>query len=310
MAEEFYLIGGCLISKSEWEGKINHIQESILEEVEDKGKARRMIAQEVQRAVGERIPEGKKFGVMFSGGVDSSLIALIAKKAVESAGKDFICYTLGFQDNKSKEPEDVEFAIQAAKELGLKLRTKVLSLNQAEALVKRTAKILGPGLNNAVNVGVGGVVLGCVEMAKEDGISYLFSGLGSEEIFAGYHRHKLAKDKQVECWQGLLAMYDRDLLRDNAIARATGTSLLTPFLDEKLIASAMSVPGSLKMNDKHHGNSKLILREAAEGLGLPEKIAWRGKRAAQYGSRLDKAIEKLAHNNKLKYKKDYLKSLN
>jgi asparagine synthase (glutamine-hydrolysing) len=302
MMEEFYVHDESLISKPGWESKIKHIQSSILEEIDDRTEARRLIVQELQRAVEQRIPGKEKFGIMFSGGVDSSLIALVAKKA----GKGFTCCTLGFQDGESKEPEDVEYAIKAADKLGLKLRSRVLSLGEAEALIKKTVKILGPELNNVVNVGVGGVVLGCIEMAKEDGVSCLFSGLGSEELFAGYHRHKLAKDRQAECWQGLLGMYERDLLRDNAIAKATKTTVLTPFLDEQLIAAAMVVPARFKMDDEH---SKLILREAAEELGLSPEVAWRGKRAAQYGSRLDKAIAKLAHMSKFKYKKDYLKSL-
>jgi asparagine synthase (glutamine-hydrolysing) len=143
-------------------------------------------------------------------------------------------------------------------------------------------------------------------MAKKDRVKFLFSGLGSEELFAGYHRHRLAKDKQGECWQGLLNMYERDLLRDSAVASAARVSLITPFLDERLIATAMRIPAKHKMSDEH---SKLILRQAAQDLGLPKEFAWRGKKAAQYGSRLDKAISKLARKKGFKLKKDYLKSL-
>jgi asparagine synthase (glutamine-hydrolysing) len=143
-------------------------------------------------------------------------------------------------------------------------------------------------------------------MAKKDNVNFLFSGLGSEELFAGYQRHKLAKDKQAECWQGLLNMYERDLLRDNAISSATKVALLTPFLDEQLISAAMRVPAKYKIDDS---GSKLILREIAQDLRLPKDIAWRGKRAAQYGSRLDKAIDKLARKNGFKLKKDYLNNL-
>ena len=230
---------------------------------------------------------------------------MLAKKAGPS-GKYFICYTLGFQDDKSKEPEDIGSAECAAKELGLNIKTSIINLQEAKALIKKTVKVLGPELNNVVNVGVGGVVLGCIEMAKLDGVKHLFSGLGSEELFAGYQRHKLAKNKQEECWQGLLRMYERDLLRDFAIASSQGIIISTPFLDKELIGVAMRIPDKFKIdNDK----SKIILREAAEELGLPKEIAWRAKRAAQYGSRLDKAISRLAKKNGFKFKKDYLKSL-
>jgi asparagine synthase (glutamine-hydrolysing) len=245
---------------------------------------------------------GEKFGVFFSGGVDSSLIALLCKRA----GADFICYTLGFKEEDTKEPEDVERAVKAAKELGLQIKAKQLDSKEAEDIIKATVRSLGPDLNNVVNVGVGGVVLGCIDMAKKDGVTCFFSGLGSEEIFAGYHRHKLAPDRQEECWEGLLNMYERDLLRDDAIAKATRVKIFTPFLDQGLIATAMRVPDKYKMTGDE---SKIILREIAEELRLPKDIAWRGKRAAQYGSRLDKAISKIARQKGFKLKKDYLKSL-
>lgn len=302
MLNEFYLENKTLISKSGWDKKILFIKSSVSEDLQDKEQAKAALIDKILRAVKERLPD-EHFAVLFSGGVDSSLIALLAKRA----GKDFTCYTLGFQDADSKEPEDIISATVAAQELGVKLKTRIVDLKQAEELIRKTARILGPGLNNVVNVGVGGVVLGCIEAAKKDGIRFFFSGLGSEEIFAGYQRHKLAKDKQAECWQGLINMYERDLLRDDAISFATKTHLLTPFLDEQLIATAMRVPAKHKINSDA---SKLILREVAERLRLPKDIAWRGKRAAQYGSRLDKAIDKLAGRKGFKFKKDYLQSLN
>ncbi|MBN2053085.1 asparagine synthase C-terminal domain-containing protein [Candidatus Woesearchaeota archaeon] len=291
-----------LIPQTEWESKVKAIQQATKDDLDNHADAKKELSRELIRAVDERIP-GDKFGVLFSGGIDSSLIALLLKKA----GKDFTCYTLGFKNDDTKAPEDVEEALKSAKELGLNIKTKILDLKEAEMLIKKTAKILGIDLNNVVNVGVGGVVIGCIEMAKKDDVKFLFSGLGSEEIFAGYQRHKLAKDRQAECWKGLIAMHERDLLRDNAIANAENITLLTPFLDEKIIAAAMRVPAKYKMDDE---NSKIILREVAEDFGLSKNIAWRGKRAAQYGSRLDKAIDKLARKNKFKFKKDYLKSLN
>jgi asparagine synthase (glutamine-hydrolysing) len=301
MHSELFIQNNKLISETEWEREIKDIQSSIKHEIADRSEAKKSLALALTCAVEKRIPE-EKFGVLFSGGVDSSLIALLAKKS----GKNFACYTLGFQDDKSKEPEDVRAALAVAEELGLNIKTKIINLKEAEELIKKTVKIIGPGLNNVVNVGVGGVVIGCIELAKKDGVSCLFSGLGSEEIFAGYHRHRLAENKQEECWQGLLNMYERDLLRDFSIANHFKISLLTPFLDKELITTAMRVPAELKIDEK---NSKIILRETAEDLGLPKEIAWRGKRAAQYGSRLDKAIDKLARKNGFELKKDYLKSL-
>ena len=56
-------------------------------------------------------------------------------------------------------------------------------------------------------------------------------------------------------------------------------------------------------------NKKIILREAAEFLGLKKEFAWRKKQAAQYGSNFVNGIEKLAKRKGFKMKKDYLMSL-
>jgi asparagine synthase (glutamine-hydrolysing) len=139
----------------------------------------------------------------------------------------------------------------------------------------------------------------------------VFSGLGAEEIFAGYERH-IGYDKkdyshvQEECWKGLLSMYQRDFLRDFSIAKKYKAELRTPFLDLELIKEAMKIPAELKINKEC---KKLILREAAEDMGLGEEYSWRKKLAAQYGARTTKAIQKLARKAGFKYKKDYLKSL-
>jgi len=301
MLKEFYVEKKALISEDAWKRMISVIRSSIEQTPKGEEVTPALLAEEVVRAVKERIPS-EKFGVLFSGGVDSSLIALILKQA----GCEFICYTLGFKNEDTKEPEDVEAAEKTAKLLGLTLKKKILDVQEAEELIAKTVKILGPELNNVVNVGVAGVELGCIEMAKEDGVEYLFTGLGSEEIFAGYERHKLAADAHEECWKGLLAMYGRDLLRDNAIAKSERIAFMTPFLDHKLIAEAMRIPAEQKISQEH---SKLILRQVAEKLGLPKEAAWRKKRAAQYGSRLDKAIDKIARKKGFGFKKDYLKSL-
>jgi asparagine synthetase B (glutamine-hydrolysing) len=86
-----------------------------------------------------------------------------------------------------------------------------------------------------VNVGVGSVEVAALKMAKKDGCQVVFGGIGSEEIFAGYQRHKEADNKQEECWNGLLGMHKRDLQRDFKIFSSFNIIAATPFLDENLI---------------------------------------------------------------------------
>jgi len=280
--------------KEEWVGISDKDWIKHIDSLKSKGRvSKEELKKVIVKSIKERIPK-KKFGILFSGGVDSSFIALICKQMKA----DFICYTIGYGETA----RDVEWAKKVAEKLDLNLKVKELSFDEAKKYIIKTAKLLGEIERPVVHVGVGAVVMAAADMAKKDKVNVLLGGLGSEEIFAGYERHQ-GKGINDECWFGLKRMVEGDLKRDSIIAKAKKINVLTPFLDKELIKKAMLVPGSKKMNKEY---KKVILREIAEELGLPKEFAWRKKKAAQYGSRLDKAIKKLAGK---KQKGDYLRGL-
>jgi asparagine synthase (glutamine-hydrolysing) len=248
----------------------------------------------VINAVAKRIPD-QRFGILFSGGVDSVLIAQVCKKL----GVDFICYTAAV--DSEKKAEDLVFAEKAAETIGLKLHTIILRFDEVEEYVKKVVSLIED--NNVVKIGVGLPFYAACEQAKLDGINVVFSGLGSEELFAGYERHKNTSDVNDECVSGLLKMYERDLYRDDVITMNNSIELRLPFLDKKLAEYSLRIPAKYKLDEKQN---KKILREAATALGVPEEFAQRKKRAAQYGSNFDKALERLARRNGFKSKSEYL----
>lgn len=262
-------------------------------------RAKRELADAIINAVKKRAVS--KSGVLFSGGVDSSLIAFILKKL----NQNFTCYTVGIENS-----DDIAWAKKVADEYKFNFKYRILSLDELENIVKNVVKILNDA--DIVKVSVGSVLYAGGKMALADGNNVLFGGLGSEEIFAGYQRHEEAlkgnnfEALHKECWNGLKKMWSRDLTRDFAIAKNLGLDLRAPFLDKDLIKVAMNIHPMYKI-DKD--NKKIILREAAEFMGLKKEFAWRKKQAAQYGSNFVNGIEKLARKNGFKFKKDYLQSL-
>jgi len=284
------LQNGHLIGKQTWESYIGKLRSIPVAEL-TKSSAKKELKQKISAAVEKRLPK-KRFGIMFSGGVDSSLIALLCKQL----HADFICYSVGLEGSK-----DLVEAKKVAKKMHFKLRYKKFELKEAEKIIRKATQIVGEA--NVVNVGVASVEIAAILLAKKDRIKTFFGGLGSEEIFAGYKRHELAKDVNAECWNGLKNMHGKDLIRDYDVARAMKVNFLVPFLDTELIKTAMAIPAKYKISKTE---KKIILREAAVELGLPKPFAFRKKIAAQYGSGFDKAIEKLAKKNGFKYKKDYL----
>ncbi len=285
-----------LIPEKDWVAHIQHLREAVGHGSKDAVK-RALVA-----AVRKRIPQ-QPFGIFFSGGVDSSLIALLCAK------EQATCYAVGFQGEGMEMPPDILAARKVASFLGIRLVEKVFTEKEIEPIIKRAISILPKPLideidaDYVVKIGVASVVIAAAGLAKE---KIFFSGLGSEEIFAGYERHVKADDVNTECWNGLLKMWQRDLVRDAAVGKELGITVLTPFLDPDVIIGAMRIPGDKKIIGEH---KKAILREIAEELGLPHEMAWRKKQGAQYGSRFDKALEKLAKMNGFRYRKEYLTSL-
>src|SRR3989344_6477313 len=285
------------MNKQQWTNHISTIKRNT-RIINNKNLLKKKNKNQIIKTIKDLIPN-ERFGILFSGGLDSSLISLICKKFTNN----FICYTVGFKDGNMKVPDDIIASSKVAKRFGLKLKYKIYNLKELEVIVKKTNKILGK-YNNIINIGVGSVEVAAIELAKKDKVNYFFSGLGSEEIFAGYERHTKAKNVNRECWQGLKHIWDRDLVRDFTLGKALKMTLKTPFLDSELIQTAMQIPGEWKINEVE---KKIILREIAEEfLG---EFAWRKKKAAQYGSCFDKAIGKLAKQHGFEFKKDYLESL-
>jgi len=255
----------------------------------------------LRESISRQIPRAAKFGVLFSGGLDSTLIAYLCKES----GADFVCYTVAVEAEGMKEAEDLSHAKRVAADLGLQWKLKTVRLDELEEYLKIVVPLVED--TDVVKVGVALPMYVACEAAREDGIRTVFSGLGAEELFAGYARHKQMKQANLntECLYGLLGMHEKDLYRDYLVANKHGISLRVPFLDTAVVDYALKLPASYKLTG---AVDKRILREIAKDLGLGE-ASTRKKRAAQYGSNTIKVLEKLAKQSGHRYKRDYLLSL-
>ena len=243
MKESFLNDKNDLVSEQEWQDFVLGLKTDKI--IDNKDKAKEVLKECLTNAVKTRA--SNSFGLLFSGGIDSTTIALILKQL----GYEFTCYSVGMENSK-----DLVSAQEVAKELGLKLKTRTLDIDEVEKAIQETTKILREP--NVVKVGVGAVFYEAMKLAKQDELKSVFTGLGSEEIFAGYERHLNVKDINEECWQGLISMWERDLKRDYLIAKALDFELKTPFLDKDVIKTAMMMPGEFKISK---GYKKYILRE-------------------------------------------------
>lgn len=240
---------------------------------------------------------GKNYGLLFSGGVDSCLLALLLQRR----HLDFTCFFAYVKD--STKAKDLEFAKSAAKALGLKLEIASCNREELSAHLPEILQTIGTFSPVQVSVAVP-LYLSC-RKAKKKKIDILFSGLGSDELFAGYHKFKNTKNIRKQTEKCLESLKKEDLKRDSAISKCFGLRICHPFLDKQVIEFALSLPEKQLLTAKQN---KIIVRNLARDLGLPSTLVERKKLACQYGCNSDKAIEKLAKEKKLRTKTDFLLS--
>ena len=253
----------------------------------------------IEAAIEDRVGD-KPFAIAFSGGVDSVTLAFLSSKL----GKKFHLCTVGVKGSA-----DILQAKKVAEHFSWPITVKELSDDDLEKIFQTIAPIIPSP--DVVKLDVGAVVYAVLSVAKEEGYDLIMTGLGSEEIFAGYERHDHAlqaspQSLHEECWNGLSKLYARDLSRDEAIAELLKMKACAPLLDTEVIKYAMRIDPSLKIVNEQ---KKMIFREMAMHAGLPEEFAQRKKQAAQYGSSVDKALERIAKKNGCKFKKEYLDQL-
>lgn len=113
---------------------------------------------------------------------------------------------------------------------------------------------------------------------KAMGVKMVLSGEGSDEIFGGYlyfHKAPSPRDLHEECVRKLLDLHLYDCNRANKSMAAFGVEARVPFLDRDFLDLAMRIPPRQKMC-RDGRIEKHLLREAFDGL-IPDRVLWRQK---------------------------------
>jgi asparagine synthase (glutamine-hydrolysing) len=238
----------------------------------------------------ESIKESKTVGVSFSGGVDSSLLAKITK----DLGYDVVLLTMGFEDS-----HDVEFS---------KSMTKILQMKQEiELISEETFSDVAKKIWEMINVDNLSWNENCIafyyvaKLAKKHNISKVITANGIDELFCGYNSYRDSipegEEAVLELMKEKLDNEIRMMKEVNHITSEFGVQIVQPFLSEKFVEFAKTIPLEYKIKDKDDLVRKHIVRKLALSIGVPEESALKQKKAMQYGS--------LIHKNFLKVKKTW-----
>jgi asparagine synthase (glutamine-hydrolysing) len=246
----------------------------------------------LNEAMEKRVQDFQRIGIIFSGGIDSVLIAYLASKMVP----EVICYTGGVTGSS-----DILNARQIADKLGLKLKVCELDQEEVEELIPEVMNVIED--SNAGQVEVALPVYCAVKLAHEDGIKVMLTGQGADELFGGYSWYAKVVEKEGykmlrrHMIEDLLLLYKETLEREDKITMAHSIELREPFLDPEVIKVALAT--SLRLNVKGGSDSfgKHVHRKLAEHLGIPHDIAYRIKEAAQHGSGMHGMLDNIARKH-------------
>ena len=236
----------------------------------------------------KRVDGLREVGVIFSGGVDSSYLALLLKEISENIPLKITLYAVGIEGSK-----DVEAAIKASKSINLPLKICEVTEDMIRESLPQVVNALGD--DNLMKIGVGLTTYFATKMVASDGIKVAISGQGADELFGGYKRYiKSFVDGNLnfELREDISNMYHVNLERDDACSMLNSVELRLPFLDEKLVELVLNIPDNKKIVSMHDDMRKSFLRKLAFEEGLDYEIAYRPKKAAQYGTGIDKILRK------------------
>ncbi len=214
-----------------------------------------------------------RVGVLFSGGLDSSLLAHLFRKV----NKDVRLYS-----SCTTGSHDETWTRKAADALGLPI--EVLTRNDDEILEGISSiKSITDEKSSLLIL----IELPLYFITKESDDSVLATGQGADELFLGYKKYE-STDTSKEDFRGVI---DHVVPLERKIADFNGKKLVYPYLDESVVSVASKIPHDQNILD---GIRKKSLRAAALRLGLKEEMALKQKKASQYSSGYRDAVSMIA----------------
>jgi asparagine synthase (glutamine-hydrolysing) len=242
----------------------------------------------------DRVSDVKEVAVAFSGGLDSSIVAFLARKC----GVKAQLITVGLENM----PE-TGYAEDAAKALDMPIHVKTYTIDDVEKVLPKVLWLIEEP--NIVNTSIAIPLYWAAELASVHGLNILLAGQGADELFGGYYRYlSMYAEKSADTLQKILLndvarCYATNFQRDNPVCMFHNVELRLPFTDLRVVNFALSLPLRLKIESPNDKLRKRVLRKVAENFALPPFIVNKPKKAIQYATGVNKALQKLAKRENL-----------
>ena len=279
--------------------------ENVKELESDISKLRESLESAVHRQLMSDVP----YGVLLSGGLDSSITSAIAKKysqkRIESNDKQpawwpqLHSFSVGLEGSP-----DLTAAKKVADYIGTIHHEIVFTIQEGLDAIKDV--IYNLETYDITTIRASTPMYLMARVIKSMGIKMVLSGEGADELFGGYlyfHKAPNAREFHEETVRKLDKLHMYDCLRANKSLAAWGVEGRVPFLDKEFIDVAMTLNPKDKMINGDR-IEKWILRKAFEDY-LPKEIVWRQKEQFSDGvgyswiDTLKTVVEKLISDDQL-----------
>ncbi|MGE8218701.1 asparagine synthase B [Stenotrophomonas acidaminiphila] len=245
--------------------------------------SRQALREAFEAAVHRQLMTDVPYGVLLSGGLDSSLVAAVAARYARHRIEDgdrseawwprLHSFAIGLAGSP-----DLAAAKIAADMLGTVHHGFEYTFEEGLDALPEVIRHIETYDVTTIRASTPMFLL--ARRIKAMGVKMVLSGEGSDEIFGGYlyfHKAPNAREFHEELVRKLDALNNYDCLRANKSMMAWGVEPRVPFLDRAFLDVAMRMDARHKMVDKASGRiEKAVLREAFEGY-LPQEILWRQK---------------------------------
>ncbi len=230
--------------------------------------------------------------VLFSGGVDSSLAAMMTKK---------VCDNTLLITARAENSHDAKNAIRAARLMNLPLVEIELTSRMIWNILPEIMKEIDSRKRMDIEIVIPFFV--AAREAKSRGYELLVSGQGPDEIFGGYARYeKMMVEKgpqavEMALWADFSITDQVNLTRDSKAVKAHGIDVFFPYSYTEFARTALTIPASLNIIPSKRPSRKLVFRELAMNLGVPAEVALTPKKATQYSSGSARLLEQAIRDN-------------
>tara|TARA_B100000427_G_scaffold197528_1_gene164138 strand:- start:1329 stop:2993 length:1665 start_codon:yes stop_codon:yes gene_type:complete len=251
------------------------------ENVKDNKTSIEKIKISLEEAVYRQLMSDVPYGVLLSGGLDSSITSAIAKKfsekRIESKDKEkawwpqLHSFSVGLEGS-----QDLAAARKVADHIGTIHHEIIFTIQ--EGLDAINDVIYNLETYDVTTIRASTPMYLMARVIKSMGIKMVLSGEGADEIFGGYlyfHKAPDAKEFHNETVRKIDKLHMYDCLRANKSLAAWGIEGRVPFLDKEFIDTAMNINPKDKMINSDR-MEKWILRKAFQDY-LPESVLWRQK---------------------------------